>query len=65
MFSTCPVGGSSLEDGFGTTLKRQYRHNHCLTELLAGRKEAGCRYDNEKEGRKLPSSEACDVQHTN
>lgn len=65
MFSTCPVGGSGLEGSFGATLRRWCRHNHCLTELLAGRKEAGCRYANEKEGRRLPSSEACDVQYTN
>lgn len=65
MFGTCPVGGSSLEDTFGTTVRRHYRKNHCLTELLSGRKGAGCRYNNEKEGSKLPSSEAYDVQHAN
>lgn len=65
MFGICPVGGSNPEDAFGATLRRWYRQNHCFTELYSRRKGAGCRYNNEKVGKKLPSSEAYDVQHAN
>lgn len=53
MFSACTVGGSSVKDRFRATLGRWYRHNHCLTELLAERKETGCQYDDERERKKL------------